>query len=261
VKIETIEEAESIGDTSADDGFEAVETIEELEELDEVDEKEERKLDLEKTLAALPEKAPAWNNNDDVELDDDGLSRKLSYSELHDIAKLKEISEKIDELDESLEVLEEVEELEELEETVAHSEQIEETLDEDEPSDEMKLDDKILHLMNQNKADEDDVYRDEILLEKIEFGVPLSEISDEDFDDSVADNFVASAPDYSFLDEEEIVENEDLRSENSDTKLTNKAEKEEELEELEEVEDEENLPFSFTRFATNAKITELEEVK
>ena len=319
---EETEEAES-----PEEAEELKEEPEEIEELSEVDETEEHSLEIEKTLAALPDKAPAWYDNDDVELDSDGLSRQLSDSELHDIEKLKDSAASIEKLDENLENLEtidevkeldviedvgedenvgeldaveepvvvedvediedaeevedveEIEDVEELDEVedaeavedaeeldevedaeavedveeldevedaeavedveeldevedaeeiddVEELEDIEESADSDEIEDadnldenkklekaeeleydvDMKIDDNILRLLKKEE-DDDDVYRDEILLEKIEFGVPVSETQNENLENSVAEKFIASAPDFSFLDDEDEISN------------------------------------------------------
>jgi len=162
---------------------------EELEVLPEVSEKEEREVDIAKTLAALPEHAPQWSDNDDLELDSSGLSRKLSASEMHDIEKLKEVALAIDVADNELEELEVFDPTQKKDDT--------ETLD---------TDFYLPHLMDNNIYPDDDIYKDESLLEKIEFGVPKSEIFFEETDDSVADNFVAAPVDYSFLDEDDVDE-------------------------------------------------------
>ena len=162
---------------------------EELEVLPEVSEKEEREVDIAKTLAALPEHAPQWSDNDDLELDSSGLSRKFSASEMHDIEKLKEVALAIDVADNELEELEVFDPTQKKDDT--------ETLD---------TDFYLPHLMDNNIYPDDDIYKDESLLEKIEFGVPKSEIFFEETDDSVADNFVAAPVDYSFLDEDDVDE-------------------------------------------------------
>ncbi|MBB5226101.1 hypothetical protein DYE50_10480 [Treponema ruminis] len=174
---------------------------EELEMLPEVSEKEERDVDMAKTLAALPERAPRWTDNDDVELDSSGLSRKLSASEMHDIEKLKEVALAIDASDNELEELEVFDPTQKKDDT--------ETLD---------ADFYLPHLMDNNVDPDDDIYKDESLLEKIEFGVPTSEIFFEETDDSVADNFVAAPVDYSFLDEDDS--DEKMYEEEAQTDIT-----------------------------------------
>ena len=174
---------------------------EELEMLPEVSEKEERDVDMAKTLAALPERAPRWTDNDDVELDSSGLSRKLSASEMHDIEKLKEVALAIDVSDNELEELEVFDPTQKKDDT--------ETLD---------ADFYLPHLMDNNVDPDDDIYKDESLLEKIEFGVPTSEIFFEETDDSVADNFVAAPVDYSFLDEDDS--DEKMYEEEAQTDIT-----------------------------------------
>ena len=174
---------------------------EELEMLPEVSEKEERDVDMAKTLAALPERAPRWTDNDDVELDSSGLSRKLSASEMHDIEKLKEVALAIDVSDNELEELEVFDPTQKKDDT--------ETLD---------ADFYLPHLMDNNVDPDDDIYKDESLLEKIEFGVPTSEIFFEETDDSVADNFVAAPVDYSFLDEDDS--DEKMYEEETQTDIT-----------------------------------------
>ena len=206
-----------------------IDSYQELDELDTVDEEEAHAYEIKKTLDALPDEAPKWTNNDEVELDSEGLSRKLSYSEEHDIQKLKDVAKSIEKMDAELDELETLEpsdgeniEAEEEPETIEELEEIEEA----EPLEELEeLDDErdeaeefddfeTVELTEDDKTDrpamteaEKDVYKDEILLEKIEFGVPLSEgEGDEQADDSVAENFVAAAPDYSFLDDDDTDE-------------------------------------------------------
>ena len=189
------------GGSRVADDFVAVETIEsiaaldnadsadELEVLPEYGEKEERADDIARTLAALPEKSPDLTKSGDDELDSDGLSRKLSSSEMHDIVKLRDAIDSMNKMDLNLEELELVVSAKKsgAEESAANCDA--DTTD------------------NEAEPNEDDVYKDEVLLEKIEFGVPTANNSNEPADDSIADNFVVSSPDYSFLDEDEVTEN------------------------------------------------------
>ena len=159
---------------------------EELEMLPEVSEHEEQALDMARTLAALPERPPHLNDDDNEELDSEGLSRKFTNSELHDIEKLKDAARSIDEVDTNLEELE--------------------TFDPTKKGEEPKIVDPeeyIPHLLDNNVSSDDDVYKDEVLLEKIEFGVPSSDIVSDDSDGSAAENFVAASVDYSGLDEDD----------------------------------------------------------
>ena len=189
------------GGSRVADDFVAVETIDsiaaldnddsadELEVLHEYGEKEERADDIARTLAALPEKSPDLTKSGDDELDSDGLSRKLSSSEMHDIVKLRDAIDSMNKMDLNLEELELVVSAKKsgAEESAANCDAS--TTD------------------NEAEPNEDDVYKDEVLLEKIEFGVPTANNSNEAADDSIADNFVVSSPDYSFLDEDEVTEN------------------------------------------------------
>ena len=189
------------GGSRVADDFVAVETIDsiaaldnadsadELEVLPEYGEKEERADDIARTLAALPEKSPDLTKSGDDELDSDGLSRKLSSSEMHDIVKLRDAIDSMNKMDLNLEELELVASAKKsgAEESAANCDA--DTTD------------------NEAEPNEDDVYKDEVLLEKIEFGVPTANNSNEAADDSIADNFVVSSPDYSFLDEDEVTEN------------------------------------------------------
>ena len=293
-EIEPEEEAEPIGDNEELDDAEPIDDVEEIEEIEEaeptdeietlpeVDEREERAVEIAKTLAALPEKAPHWADNDDIELDSEGLSRKLSYSEMHDIQKLKDVAHSIDEMDTKLEVLEPF----------------------DPSAQSVNLDSYITHLLDNNVYSDDDVYKDEVLLEKIEFGVPSSDIVDDESDESVAENFVAVQPDYSSLDDdtsdeklyeakapddiknsEHFFENPQIlpseerrepdeekdRGEDSVSELENVEDLEEIAENQEETSEasqeesdalevsEENMPFMFTQFASaqNAQVAEL----
>lgn len=159
------------------------ELYEDLETLEEVSEREERAADLAKTLAALPEKPPIWTIDDNETLDSQGLSREFSSSELHDFQKLHDVAKTMDEIDTTLEELEPYDY---------------------QPSEESS--DFDAAIKDVTKYPEDDFYKDEVLLEKIEFGVPTSELTQEATDDSVADNFIATAPDYTYLDEENLEE-------------------------------------------------------
>ena len=254
-----------------------------------VDEKEMSD-DLVRTLRALPERGPRWDDVDELELDSDGLTRKLSAAESLTIEKLKDAAKSIEEIDNNLE---------ELESFVPSSE-------EEVPVSEVDASYYIPHLFDNNVSPDDDIYKDEYLLEKIEFGVPTSEVVDDDADDSVAENFVATAPDYSFLDEDDsddemygiaparditksehfyrnlnLIDEEKTeqgeRSENhgeisesfEEAKVSGEideiegetsTEDEDDAEELEALEEpEENMPFMFTKFAdnANAEVSEL----
>ena len=247
----------------------------ELEMLPEVSEHEERAFEIAKTLEALPDEAPRWTDNDDVELDSEGLSRKPSYSEMHDIEKLREVARSIDEMDSSLEELELIDgETSKNEENTSQQEE------------EYSIPEALIKKSEEEEVDNDDVYKDEALLEKIEFGVPSSEIFCDDSDDSVAENFVATSVDYSFLDEDEsdeklyepdpandITENEHYFENPSLMSTEDSAEiqdiepvkneidgDEEDVEALEKVE--ETMPFMFTKFGSSCdtQIAELADM-
>ena len=256
-EIEELEEVSEAEEDSAEIDFDAVNEVESLnalddEELDllpEVDDSEYKKIDMERTLAALPERAPRWNDMDEVELDSDGLSRKLSFSEMHDIQKLKDAAKIVEEKDAELEELE--------------------VFDPELQNAMQKVVDTDLyapHILDSNVSPDDDIYRDEALLEKIEFGVPNPETSDEETDDSVAEKFVAVQLDFTSLDAEDsddkmyvlqppadATENEHY-FENPDLVGS---EETGELEALEEPE--ETMPFMFTKFAAsqNSELMEL----
>ena len=184
-ELEDVEEAEEIQEAEEIEEAETVDDAEDLEILDEVDESEYRADDLARTLASLPEKAPRWDDNDEIELDEDGLSRRLSASELHDIQKLKDVAKSIDELDKGLE------ELEPFDSSQAEGSELKS----------VGADYYIPHLLDNNISSDDDIYKDEALLEKIEFGVPSSEIVDDNTNDFVAENFTVVQMDFSELDE------------------------------------------------------------
>ena len=183
---------------------------EELEMLPEVSEREERAIDIAKTLEALPEHAPHLDDDDD-ELDSAGLSRKPSFAERHDIAKLRDAVRSVEKMDTNLE------ELEPIDAALPEEEPEQSPSKPSNPSNGSEQNTKILselldtdfylpHLFDNNIYADDDVYKDEALLEKIEFGVPTTEIHDEVYDESVAENFVAFPLDYSSLDEEDADE-------------------------------------------------------
>ncbi len=264
----------------------------ELEMLPEVSEHEERAIEIAKTLEALPDQAPRWTDNDDVELDSVGLSRKPSSSEMHDIEKLREVARSIDEMDTGLEELETID---------GENGEIDKTEEIEEAPEEKHIDPKeYISQLTANKAEEeDDVYKDEALLEKIEFGVPSSEIFCDESVGSVAENFIAFAMDYSFLDEDDsddkfyepdpehdITKNEhyfenpslmnkEESAENQDTEfadettgeikevISNESDSLDDAEEVEALEKpEENMPFMFTKLGSsyNTQIAELADM-
>ena len=198
-KLEELEEVEEVlqfgmgpvesgaNDFSADD-FVTVDRQNPYKDLDAPDEtpdsSSERDSDMERTLAALPERAPSWNYLDELELDSDGLSRKLSLSEQHDVQKLKDAAQSIDKLDSELEELE--------------------SFSDDSDSTLIEVNSFIPSLLESNIDADDEIYKDEVLLERIEFGVPDS--GSDDSYSSVGDTFAAFQLDYSFLDEDEAVE-------------------------------------------------------
>ena len=194
--LEEVEDAESVEDAEAVEEIEEAESVEEpiedaesLDLLPEVDEREYKKFDMERTLAALPEQAPGLIADDDTELDNDGLSRKPSASEMHDIQKLKDVAKVIEEKDAELEELEVFDP--ELQNAMQKA---------------VDIDYYAPHITDSNVSPDDDIYRDEALLEKIEFGVPNSDIPEDELDDSIADDFVVTAMDFSFLDDEDTDE-------------------------------------------------------
>ncbi len=206
--LEEVEDAESVEDAEAVEEIEEADDVESLEEVEdaesveepiedaesldllpEVDEREYKKFDMERTLAALPEQAPGLIADDDTELDNDGLSRKPSASEMHDIQKLKDVAKVIEEKDAELEELEVFDP--ELQNAMQKA---------------VDIDYYAPHITDSNVSPDDDIYRDEALLEKIEFGVPNSDIPENEVDDSIADDFVVTAMDFSFLDDEDTDE-------------------------------------------------------
>jgi hypothetical protein len=256
-EVEELEEVSEAEEDSAEIDFDAVNEVESLnalddEELDllpEVDDSEYKKIDMERTLAALPERAPRWNDMDEVELDSDGLSRKLSFSEMHDIQKLKDAAKIVEEKDAELEELE--------------------VFDPELQNAMQKVVDTDLyapHILDSNVSPDDDIYRDEALLEKIEFGVPNPETSDEETDDSVAEKFVAVQLDFTSLDAEDsddkmyVLQQPADATENEHYFENPELVGSEETGELEALEEpEETMPFMFTKFAAsqNSELMEL----
>ena len=248
-EIEELEEVSEAEEDTAEIDFDAVNEVESLnalddEELDllpEVDDSEYKKIDMERTLAALPERAPRWNDMDEVELDSDGLSRKLSFSEMHDIQKLKDAAKIVEEKDAELEELE--------------------VFDPELQNAMQKVVDTDLyapHILDSNVSPDDDIYRDEALLEKIEFGVPNPETSDEETDDSVAEKFVAVQLDFTSLDAEDsddkmyVLQPPADATENEHYFENPELVGSEETGELEALEEpEETMPFMFTKFAAS----------
>lgn len=112
---------------------------------------------------------------------------------------------------------------------------------------------------NKNKIPDDEVYKDEPFLEKIDFGVPEAKtIALED--NKIIENFKTENLDYGFLDEDSgDSEDDDLgleikeKKSPADNKKTDaNAPKTEEISALEELEDpEETMPFSFIPLAAN----------
>ena len=182
------------------DSFQSLdEDDEELEILPEYGEQEERADDLKRTLSALPEKTGMARQSDDDELGPDGLSRKYSWSEMHDFEKLHDAVNYINEMDSNLEELESFDTVHEEPDELA-------PIEEAEAAPPFSIDEYIPKLLANSISADDDIYKDEALLEKIEFGVPSSDILDNGGDDSVAENFVAYPLDYSFLDDDDTDE-------------------------------------------------------
>ena len=212
---------------------------EEFEILPRVTEAEEYNVEMAKTLAALPENPPRWtNNNDDVELDSERLQRKPSFSELHDIEKLRDVVRTIDEMDSNLE------ELEAFDPTKKDINQ--EIVDPEV---------YIKGLLDNNIEADDEIYKDENLLEKIEFGVPSSEIIDEVEDDSVAENFIAYPLDYSELDKED----DDEKMYSSDSQTEKKSE--EILDKPKELADNQITTFEEPVVPASESVDEVEEIE
>jgi len=212
---------------------------EEFEVLPRVTEAEEYNIEMAKNLAALPDEPPRWtNNNDDLEIDADGLQRKPSFSELHDIEKLRDVARTVDEMDSNLE------ELEAFDPTKKDTEQ--EFIDPEV---------YIKGLLDSNVEFDDEIYKDENLLEKIEFGVPSSEIVDDDTDDSVAENFIAYPLDYSELDEAD--EDEKMYGPNPQ----NEKKSEEILDKTEEVADNQITTFEEPVVPASESVDEVEEIE
>ena len=265
-EVQPAEEIEEIEKAETAEEVESVEEIEPLEDLAEVDEKEYQAHEMALSIAALPEKTPDWGSEEN-ELDEEGLRRRLSYSEMHDIEKLREAAKSIDAQDARLEELEPI------------------SADAKDDSD---AEDYIPGLMSSDELTKDDVYKDEALLEKIEFGVPSSDIFEEITDDTVAERFEASPLDYSFLDDDDSdesmykplpqvdVKDSEHFFENPEPLADNKEESAESSEtvegneEIETIEDadepealespEENMPFMFTQFGATAN-AEIQELK
>jgi hypothetical protein len=212
---------------------------EEFEVLPRVTEAEEYNIEMAKNLAALPDEPPRWtNNNDDLEIDAEGLQRKPSFSELHDIEKLRDVARTVDEMDSNLE------ELEAFDPTKKDTEQ--EFIDPEV---------YIKGLLDSNVEFDDEIYKDENLLEKIEFGVPSSEIVDDDTDDSVAENFIAYPLDYSELDEAD--EDEKMYGPNPQ----NEKKSEEILDKTEEVADNQITTFEEPVVPASESVDEVEEIE
>ena len=304
-EIEPVEELDDdvAVDFTAVDKIDSIEALddEELEILPEYGEKEARADEIARTLAALPENPIDLTKESDNELDKNGLSRKLSWSEQHDFDKLHAAIDFINETDSGLEELEEVEK--EVPE-VRNQEEEAPLVEEVEPPEEMETGETqsivseteeayVQKVLDLTIYPDDEIYKDENLLEKIEFGVPQSDILDEETDDSVADNFVACAPDYSFLDDDdadellykdqpqkELTENEHFFVNKDVAQTDDEGEKDVSLEEPEELEDTEEfdeieepeeveilegtkgfVPFTLTKLdAVEEKISSLEKI-
>ena len=190
-EIESVEEIDEIEEVAPAEEIESVEETDDVESLEEIESLEEAEEVSEIDDDALPHVANDVSDDDVLPIEE-----IEALEEIEEVAPAEEI-EPVDGADdveslEEIEALEEAEELDEIEE-VTPAEEIE-------PADTGAL---AQNLKEESENADDDIYKDEILLEKIEFGVPTSENLSFESDDSVVENFVVTPLDFSFLDEED----------------------------------------------------------
>ncbi|WP_407425877.1 hypothetical protein [Treponema sp.] len=273
--IEEIDDAENVEEISEPEELPDADEIEEISEPEEYDELEE--ISEAEEIQENPE-TEDLDKIDSVEfltdteltaLDEEGLSREPTIAEQYDIMRLKDSANKIADDDEIIEELD-------YEEANDNSEEENDT--EDSPEEGVK---------NVGISPDDEIYKDERLLEKIEFGVPSIENDNENAVNPLIESFKVDFLDYSFLDEDSALENmyndSEGQSDNSEhfyenpylTEETTEliAENADDVQELENISElesvselevletpEENMPFSFTQIASaNNVITDLNE--
>ena len=189
---ETVEGREPLSETEELAELEEIEDAEPVETLEELPESEER-ADFEEIEETEPvsdiDTVESLSDSELTSMDEEGLAREPSIAEQYDIMRLKETHRTMGELDEGLEELEVLTPDEKIEKFGAAN-----------------ATDFVPHLLDSNIASDDDLYKDEVLLEKIEFGVPTAESECETCENPLIDNFTAVPPDYSFLDDDELDE-------------------------------------------------------
>ena len=186
--VEELDEAEPLEDA------EDVEPAEEIEPLDEEDGSEWLAGDDSSDLKSIDgvQRVTELPDSEITPLDAEGLLRQPSFSEQYDINRLKEVNDKIStfndaNLDDSIEELEEL----------APDEIIEK-------NGYVSASAFVPGILSNNVPQNDDIYKDEEMLEIIEFGVPLDDKAKEEVPNPVVENFVALPVDYSYLDEDDM---------------------------------------------------------
>ncbi len=199
---EELDEAEAI-DEAVEEISEADEVIEELEDTEELDEAEA--IDEAEELEDAEDVSDADEVIEEIE-DTEELDEAEAIDESEEISDDDEVTEEISDDDE---LTEEIEDAEELDEAEAIDEA--EELDEDAESGDTHLspDDFVPGITANNLDSSDEVFADDFLLEKIDFGVPPEQNNDIELeDDPSIDNFEISEPDFKYIDYDESFENE-----------------------------------------------------
>ena len=192
--LEEIEPVEEIEEVEPLDEIEDAEPAEEIEPLDEEDGSEWLAGDDSSDLKSIDgvQRVTELPDSEITPLDAEGLLRQPSFSEQYDINRLKEVNDKISTLNDA-NLDDSIEELEEL----APDEIIEK-------NGYVSASAFVPGVLSNNVPQNDDIYKDEEMLEIIEFGVPFDDKAKEEVPNPVVENFVALPVDYSYLDEDDM---------------------------------------------------------
>ncbi|MBR1403894.1 MAG: hypothetical protein IJ558_06920 [Treponema sp.] len=192
--LEEIESPEELDEAEPLEDAEDVEPAEEIEPLDEEDGSEWLAGDDSSDLKSIDgvQRVTELPDSEITPLDAEGLLRQPSFSEQYDINRLKEVNDKISTLNDA-NLDDSIEELEEL----APDEIIEK-------NGYVSASAFVPGILSNNVPQNDDIYKDEEMLEIIEFGVPLDDKAKEEVPNPVVENFVALPVDYSYLDEDDM---------------------------------------------------------
>ena len=195
--LEEIEPVEEIEEVEPLDEIEDAEPAEEIEPLDEEDGSEWLAGDDSSDLKSIDgvQRVTELPDSEITPLDAEGLLRQPSFSEQYDINRLKEVNDKISTLNDA-NLDDSIEELEEL-----APDEIDEII---EKNGYVSASAFVPGVLSNNVPQNDDIYKDEEMLEIIEFGVPFDDKAKEEVPNPVVENFVALPVDYSYLDEDDM---------------------------------------------------------